>query len=64
MADEKQNRGEGKDEDVHFVDDRPFGEKSRYDPEEEIPDPEQVDRDIQEVEEEYRPDEKRKKPAA
>jgi hypothetical protein len=63
MADEKQNRGKDK-QDVHFVDDRPVGEKSRYDPEQEIPDPEQVERDIEEVEKEFRPGEKRKKPAA
>jgi len=53
--------------DVHFVDDRPYGKDSRYDPEEEIPDPEQVDRDIEEDEEEYSVEEskqKKKKPAA
>jgi uncharacterized protein YjbK len=47
--------------DIHFVDNRPYGERSRYDPEEEIPDPEQVDRDIDEVEEEYSVEETRKK---
>lgn len=50
--------------DVEFVDDRPYGEKSRYDPEQEIPDPEQVKRDIDEVEKVYRKGEQRKKPAA
>ncbi len=34
--------------------DRPAGEKSRYDPEQEIPDPQQVERDIQEVEKVYK----------
>lgn len=29
-------------------------EKSRYDPEQEMPDPEQVEKDIQEVEKEYK----------
>jgi len=33
--------------------DRPAGEKSRYDPEQEIPDPQQVKKDIQEVEKVY-----------
>lgn len=33
--------------------DRPTGEKSRYDAEKEIPDPEQVDRDIEEAERKY-----------
>jgi len=33
--------------------DRPAGEKSRYDPEQEMPDPQQVDQDIQEVEKVY-----------
>lgn len=37
--------------------DRPAGEKSRYDPEQEMPDPEQVDRDIKEVEKVYKKDE-------
>jgi len=37
--------------------DRPAGEKSRYDPEQEMPDPDQVDRDIQEREEVYKKDE-------
>jgi hypothetical protein len=37
--------------------DRPAGEKSRYDPEFEIPDPEQVERDRQEVEKVYKKDE-------
>ncbi len=41
--------------------DRPAGEKSRYDPELEMPDPQQVDQDIQESETTY-PD--RKEPAA
>jgi hypothetical protein len=36
--------------------DRPAGEKSRYDPEEEIPDPQQVEKDIQEVEKVYHKD--------
>jgi hypothetical protein len=60
MADEKSRD----DKDIEFVDDRPFGEKSRYDPEQEIPDPDQVERDIDEVEKEYGQGEKRKKPAA
>jgi len=34
--------------------DRPAGEKSRYDPEQEMPDPDQVERDIQEVEKTYK----------
>lgn len=34
--------------------DRPAGEKSRYDPEQEMPDPQQVERDIQEVEKVYK----------
>jgi hypothetical protein len=34
--------------------DRPAGEKSRYDPEQEMPDPKQVEKDIQEVEKVYR----------
>ena len=53
-------------EDVHFVDDRPYGEASRYDPEEEIPDPDQVDLDIEEIEAEYEPEDKKnkKRPAA
>ncbi len=38
-------------------------DKSRYDPELEIPDPDRVDEDIKEAEKEYRKDE-RKKPAA
>jgi hypothetical protein len=38
-------------------------EKSRYDPEHEIPDPDRVNQDIQEAEKVYRKDE-RKKPAA
>lgn len=38
-------------------------EKSRYDPEQEIPDPNRVDQDIEEAEKVYRKDE-RKKPAA
>lgn len=38
-------------------------DKSRYDPELEIPDPDRVDEDIKEAEKTYRKDE-RKKPAA
>jgi hypothetical protein len=34
--------------------DRPAGEKSRYDPEEEMPDPQQVDEEIDEAEKAYR----------
>ncbi len=34
--------------------DRPAGEKSRYDPEQEMPDPKAVEKDIQEVEKVYR----------
>jgi hypothetical protein len=34
-------------------DDRPRGDKSNYDPEQEIPDPEEVERDIEREEEEY-----------
>ncbi|HXZ80353.1 MAG TPA: hypothetical protein VEG30_10520 [Terriglobales bacterium] len=41
--------------------DRPAGDKSRYDPEFEIPDPEAVEEDIAEVETVYRPE--KKKPA-
>jgi hypothetical protein len=33
--------------------DRPAGEKSRYDPEQEMPDPQQVEQDIKEVEKVY-----------
>ena len=59
MADKKNRK------DVHFVDDRPYGDDSLYDPEEEIPDPDQVERDIEEAEEEYLPEKKKKKrPAA
>lgn len=38
-------------------------EKSRYDPEQEIPDPDRVNQDIKDAEKAYREDE-RKKPAA
>jgi hypothetical protein len=38
--------------------DRPAGERSRYDPEEEMPDPKQVDRDIREAEKVYRKNKK------
>lgn len=38
--------------------DRPAGEKSRYDPEEEMPDPDQVNEDIDEAEKTYRKDDK------
>lgn len=38
--------------------DRPAGDKSRYDPEFEIPDPQQVEKDIEEVEKVYRDDKK------
>jgi len=58
MADKKNRK------DVHFVDDRPYGDDSRYDPEEEIPDPDEVEQDIEEVEEEYRTEKKKKRPAA
>ncbi len=34
--------------------DRPAGEKSRYDPEQEMPDPKAVEKDIQESEKVYR----------
>ncbi|HMK31049.1 MAG TPA: hypothetical protein VK473_15310 [Terriglobales bacterium] len=39
--------------------DRPAGEKSRYDPEYEMPDPEAVEEDIQEVEKAYKPRKKK-----
>ena len=38
--------------------------ESTHDPEFEMPDPEQVDRDREQAERQYREDEKRKKPAA
>jgi len=39
--------------------DRPAGDKSRYDPEYEIPDPEAVEEDIAEVEKVYNPKKKK-----
>ena len=33
--------------------DRPAGDKSRYDPEEEMPDPQQVEKDIEEADKVY-----------
>jgi len=58
MADNKQNSGSEipKNEHGQGFADRPAGEKSRYDPEQEMPDPEQVDKDIQEVEKVYKDD--------
>ncbi len=55
---------QNKRKDIHFVDERLFEDDTRYDPEEEIPDPEQVEQDIadeeaeqdiEETEEEFRP---------
>lgn len=43
-----------KNEHVQGFPDRPAGEKSRYDPEQEMPDPKQVEKDVQEVEKVYR----------
>ena len=50
MADQNQNSDIPKNEHGQGFADRPAGEKSRYDPEQEMPDPQQVDKDIQEVE--------------
>ncbi|HWR16187.1 MAG TPA: hypothetical protein VN577_15270 [Terriglobales bacterium] len=58
MTNENKNRGTEPPKNEHgqgFAD-RPAGEKSRYDPELEMPDPEQVERDIEEVEKVYRED--------
>jgi hypothetical protein len=57
--DENQNRDSEvpKNEHGQGFPDRPAGDKSRYDPEQEIPDPQQVDRDIEEVEKVYKKDE-------
>jgi hypothetical protein len=54
--DENQNRNSEvpKNEHGQGFPDRPAGEKSRYDPEQEIPDPEQVERDRKEVEKVYK----------
>jgi len=53
MAD-KDNVQPPKNEHGQGFPDRPAGEKSRYDPEQEIPDPQQVEKDIEEVEKVYR----------
>jgi hypothetical protein len=55
MAD-KQNRDSEipKNEHRQGFPDRPAGEKSRYDPEQEIPDPQQVGQDIQDAEKVYK----------
>ena len=53
MADE-QNTNPPKNEHGQGFEDRPAGEKSRYDPEQEMPDPEAVEKDIQEVEKVYK----------
>jgi hypothetical protein len=53
MADEKQNSEVPKNEHGQGFPDRPAGEKSRYDPELEMPDPDQVEKDIDEVEKTY-----------
>jgi hypothetical protein len=56
MADNKQDSGTQPPKNEHgqgFAD-RPAGEKSRYDPEQEIPDPQQVEKDIKEAEKVYR----------
>ena len=56
MADNKQDSGAQppKNEHGQSFPDRPAGEKSRYDPELEMPDPDQVEKDIQEVEKTYK----------
>jgi hypothetical protein len=57
MADQEDRNRESeipKNEHGQGFADRPAGEKSRYDPELEIPDPEQVEKDIQEAEKTYR----------
>jgi hypothetical protein len=57
--DENQNRNSEvpKNEHGQGFPDRPAGEKSRYDPEQEMPDPEQVENDIKEAEKTYKKDE-------
>ncbi|HVZ15829.1 MAG TPA: hypothetical protein VG897_01835 [Terriglobales bacterium] len=56
MADNKQDSDvqPPKNEHGQGFPDRPAGEKSRYDPEEEIPDPDQVEKDIDEAEKAYK----------
>ena len=56
MADNKQDSGTQppKNEHGEGFPDRPAGEKSRYDPEFEIPDPDAVEKDIQEAEKIYK----------
>jgi hypothetical protein len=56
MADDKQDSGTQvpKNEHGQGFPDRPAGEKSRYDPEFEMPDPDQVEKDIAEVEKAYK----------
>lgn len=56
MADKKQESGSQipKNEHGQGFPDRPAGEKSRYDPEMEMPDPEQVEKDIEESEKAYK----------
>ncbi len=53
MADQ-QNTNPPKNEHGQGFPDRPAGEKSRYDPEQEMPDPDAVEKDIQEVEKVYK----------
>lgn len=53
MADQ-QNTNPPKNEHGQSFEDRPAGEKSRYDPEQEMPDPNAVEKDIQEVEKVYK----------
>jgi len=56
MADDKQDSGTQvpKNEHGQGFPDRPAGEKSRYDPEFEMPDPDQAEKDIAEVEKVYK----------
>ena len=65
MADQKDKNRENevpKNQHGQGFNDRPAGDKSRYDPEQEMPDPEQVERDRKENEKVYgeKQDEKRK----
>ena len=64
--DEKQNRESDipKNEHGQGFADRPAGESSRYDPEFEIPDPEQVEQDVNEVEKVYKNKKKKDENAA
>jgi hypothetical protein len=55
MADQQKSDSQPpKNEHGQGFPDRPAGEKSRYDPEQEMPDPKQVERDIEEAEKVYK----------